>query len=83
MADVWRQSSLRARTTAAAVVALLVVLVVAGVAGVWFQRADLTAGVASLAEDQARTLATDMPESPSGRVPGGEESIRLAFVAAD
>ena len=65
---------MRARTTAAAVIALLAVLVVAGVAGVWFQRADLTAGVASLAEDQARTIAADLPESPAGRVPGSEES---------
>lgn len=41
----------------------------------WIQRTDLSAGVASLAEDQARTLANDLPDDPSGTVPGGEESI--------
>ncbi|MCW2737251.1 HAMP domain-containing sensor histidine kinase [Nocardioides sp.] len=70
-----RLRSLRSRTTAAALAVLFPVLLVAGVAGIWVQRTDLTAAVASLAEDQARTLAADVPESTPGADPVGEEAI--------
>lgn len=67
--------SLRARTTAAATAVLLPLLVAAGVAGIWFQRDDLTSGVATIAEEQAQGLADDVT---SGAVPptlGGEEDV--------
>jgi len=73
-ADVWHRWSLRTRTTAAAMAAIAPVLLVAGSAGIWLQRADLTAGIASLAEDQARNLAADAPDE-AGVELGGEESI--------
>jgi signal transduction histidine kinase len=51
------------------------VLAVAAAAGIWVQRADLTAGVSSLAEQQARTLAADVPEGSPGPDPASEEAI--------
>lgn len=72
--------SLRARTTALAVAVLLPVLLVAGATGVWAQRTDLTSGVASLAEDQARALAADVPEATP---PAGEEAIVQVVSMAD
>ena len=71
----WRQWSLRTRITAATAAALLPVLLVAGAAGIWLQRADLTAGVAALAEDEARSLAADLPDGPSSPALGSDESI--------
>lgn len=71
----WRHRSLRARTTAAATAALLPVLLLAGAAGIWLQRADLTAGVAALAEDQARSLASDLPDGAPASAIGSDESV--------
>ncbi len=67
--------SLRARITAATAAVLLPVLLVAGAAGIWAQRADLAAGVAVLAEDQARGLASDPPDATTGPALASDESI--------
>lgn len=67
--------SVRARTTLATVAVLLPVLAVAGAAGVHLQRADLTSGIASLAEDQARALAQDVPDGSPAPTPGSEEDL--------
>lgn len=75
----WGHWSLRTRTTAAALAALLPVLLLAGAAGIWVQRADLAAGVAALAEDQARSLASDVP--PASVIPSDEAIVQVVSVA--
>ena len=67
--------SVRTRTTAAAVAVLAPVLVVAGVAGVLVQRDDLTAGVATLATDEARGVVRGLADGSLPDVPGGEEDV--------
>lgn len=67
--------SVRARTTAATVAVLLPVLAVAGLAGISFQRADLTAGIGSLAEDQARAMVRDLPDGSVAVTSGSDEDV--------
>jgi signal transduction histidine kinase len=67
--------SVRARATAAAVLVLVPVLAAAGGAGIRVQRDDLTAGVETLAEDRARTLAADLPDQATPAEVAGEEEV--------
>ncbi len=67
--------SLRTRTTAAATAVLLPLLVVASLAGIWFQRSDLTSGVGVLAAEQAHALAEDVTAGSVPQTLGGEEDV--------
>jgi signal transduction histidine kinase len=75
--------SVRARTTTATVLVLLPVLTVAGVAGVLFQRDDLTSGVGALAEDQAQGLAREVAQGDVPATLGGEEDVVQVVSLAD
>lgn len=77
----WHRGSVRLRTVVATTLALVPALLVVSVAGVLFQRYQLTAGVALIAEEQARTVATAIAESrvstqaPLEASVGGESTL--------
>ena len=78
---------MRARAALAAVLALTPVLLAAAAAGVLIQRDELTRATALVAEEQARTVARDLPDTPADpgvtdTVLGGEENP-IQVVGAD